>query len=214
MYKNYDINGVVYTDAKECVLYEWKNGISKKLGSMQIYLQNQFKNGGQSTNRLARNRDIQRDHYVTSLAEKTVNTFYDKENSIQKVKNILFCGPAEFKRELAEHSLISSFFTNVHIVTMGEFDQTIIDETLRNIEDPRIRIVSERIRKLVSTADDKLVFGEDIIPHLQMCLIGTLYIHPNSNLLKNTRLSYDPTIIEIEADVLEHFGGAIGVKYY
>jgi len=110
MYKEHDVNGIIYTDGEECVWYELKNNSFKKLMDKDVFLRNQSKKGGQSANRIARNRDIQRDQFIQLMAEQTIKLFYDKMESYQKVVNIVFCGPAEFKGELAANRLITSFF--------------------------------------------------------------------------------------------------------
>jgi peptide subunit release factor 1 (eRF1) len=79
--EDHKINGIVYTDGEICVWYTLINNTLKKVTNDSINLQNQFKNGGQSSNRLARNREIQRDQYLTNLAEKTVSLYYDKNSN-------------------------------------------------------------------------------------------------------------------------------------
>ena len=73
MYEDHEVNGVIYTDGSECIWYQLKGNNFKKMANINIYLQNQFKNGGQSSNRIARNREIQRDQYLLMLAEKTID---------------------------------------------------------------------------------------------------------------------------------------------
>jgi peptide subunit release factor 1 (eRF1) len=216
MYKDHDVNGVIFTDGNICNWYEYKNGSLKKLGSAHIHLQNQFKNGGQSVNRLRRNREIQREQHLTSLSEKTIAFFYDKEKSIQKIKNIMFCGPAEFKIEMAENKLIRSFFENIHIVTMGglDLDIQILNEAIEKIEDPHEKIIVAEIKKLIALADSKLVFGKDIAGMLSLCLIKTLYVHKDSDFLKDIQLDYDVDVIKISSDMINEYGGVIGVKFY
>src|SRR5271156_1777534 len=79
--KEYDINCVIYTDGNECCWYELKNRNFKRVAHRDINLQSQFKGGGQSANRHARNIEIQRDQYILMMAEKTVELFYDKEEN-------------------------------------------------------------------------------------------------------------------------------------
>lgn len=215
MYKNHDVNAVIFTDGNVCVWFEHKNSSIKKLSSVQVYLQNQFKNGGQSQNRLRRNRDIQRAQHITSLSEKTVTLFYDKEKSKQKVKNLIFCGPAEFKIELSEHKLIRGFFENVHIITMGtELDIQILNDAIEKIEDPQDKINIAEIKKLISLADSRLVFGEDIKELISTFQIKTLYIHKDSEFIENIKLDYELNVVKISSSMINEYGGVIGIKFY
>lgn len=215
MYKDHDVNGVIFTDGNICNWFEHKNGNLKKLGSARIHLQNQFKNGGQSVNRLRRNRDIQREQHILSLSEKTVSFFYDKDKSSQRVKNILFCGPAEFKIEMAEYKLIRKFFDNIHIVTMGtDLDIRILNEQIEKIDDPQDKKNVTEIKRLIAVADPKLVFGTDIQNMLLTYQIETLYIHKDSEYLNDKLIDYDLSIIKISSDMINEYGGVIGIKFY
>lgn len=214
MHKDHNVDAVVYTDGNECSWYELKNKDFRKLANKSIYLQNQFKNGGQSSNRLARNREIQRDQYIQMMAEKTVELFYNKTDNCEKISNILFCGPAEFKTELSAHKLITSFFTNIHVVTMAELNHEIILETLSKIEDPADRENVDYIKHMIETADDKLVFGDELMPLIETCQIKTLYIHRDLKLADQIITHYKLTIIKMGSDMINQYGGMIGVKFY
>lgn len=214
MYKDHDVNGVIYTDGNECVWYELKSRDFRKIASKTIYLQNQFKNGGQSTNRLARNREIQRDQYIQMLAEKTVELFYDKKNNYQKVSNLMICGPAEFKVDLSAHRLILSFFKSVHNVTMGTLDQNIILQTIANLSDPVDKKNVDNIRYMITLADEKLVFGDEIKPMIENCELKTLYVHESLDIEKTLLPGYKLEFVKIKSDMINEYGGMIGVKYY
>jgi hypothetical protein len=194
--------------------YELKNKDLIKLSSSTIYLQNQFKNGGQSANRLSRLRDINRDHYITSLSEKTVQIFYDKENNKSKVKHLIFCGPAQFKIEISENKLISSFFNNIHIINMADLDYDLLISTVDNFDDPGEKTIVDRIRQLIDMADEKLTFGNDIIQDLNACLLRTLYVHKDCKVIDNLKISYDVEIIKISSHMINQYGGIIGIKFY
>lgn len=212
MYEDHNINGIIYTDGSECIWYQLKGNNFKKISNITIYLQNQFKNGGQSSNRIARNREIQRDQNLQMLAEKTVDLFYDKTENKQNVCNIIFCGPAEFKVELATHKLINKFFVNVHTVTMGELDMELIGETIKNIKDPADLKNMEIINDMISMGDDRLVFGKDIIPLIEMYQIKTLFIY--SEMKSDIKPEYKLEIIKIRNNDINKYGGMIGIKFY
>lgn len=214
MYIDHDVNGIIYTDGNYCNWYALKNKDLKKISSKTVILQNQFAGGGQSQNRLARLRDIQREQNITALAERTVELFYDKKENCQKMVNIVFCGPAEFKTELSEYKLIKQFFTNVHVVTMADMNYDLLLETIEKFDDPTERMIVDTILYMIETADSKLVFGNDIQPAIESCELKTLYIHKNNDYWGNYEPNYKLEIIKISSDVINTYGGVLGVKFY
>ena len=218
MYNDTDINGVIYTDGNECIWYELKNNNIKKIADKKIYLQNQFKNGGQSSNRIARNRDIQRDQYIQLLAEKSIELFYKKSENIQTVKNIIFCGPAEFKTELANNKIISGFLSNIHIITMGDLNLDLITKFVENISDPQELINIKKINDMINMADNKLVFGTDIIEMINTFQLDILFVHIDmydSDKFNDYKKYNDKlNIIKIKSDMINKYGGMIGIKFY
>jgi peptide subunit release factor 1 (eRF1) len=218
MYNDTDTNGIIYTDGNECIWYELKNNNIKKLADKKIYLQNQFKNGGQSSNRIARNRDIQRDQYIQLLAEKSIELFYNKSENMQTVKNILFCGPAEFKIELANNKNIIGFLSNIHIVTMGDLDLDLINKVINNISDPQELINIKKINDMIAMADNKLVFGSDIIEMVNTFQLDILFVHndmyDSDKINDFKKYNEKLNIIKIKSDMINQYGGMIGVKFY
>lgn len=214
---DHTVDGIVYTDGASCTWYTLVNTDLKKITCDNIHLQNQFKNGGFSSNRLARNRDIQRDHYLTELAEKTVNIYYDKQNNKQKVTNIVFCGPAEFKKELSDHKLINTYFKHVHIITMSELNYQLIIDTITNYDDPTEIDTVEQIRNMIRVADDKLVFGDELSLMIRMRLLSTLYVHHEIQIDKlrtELDIDYDIEIVKIKSNMIKDYGCVIGIKFY
>ncbi len=221
------INGVVYADGKTCVNYELKYGLLNKIMTSSIHLQNQFKNGGQSANRLMRNREIQRDHYITLMAERVIESFYDKNTNMPKVQNIIFCGPAQFKIEISEHKLIKSFFDAqyIHVINMGNMDYNLLMDFVNKIDDPVEKIIITELRELIALADNKLVFGKDIYDCLCNFEIKILYIHKDTantdqsneqiiNIIRDPDISKRVNIINISSHMIMEYGGVIGIKYY
>jgi peptide subunit release factor 1 (eRF1) len=214
MYDVHDTNGIIHTDGNYCTWYTLNNNNFTKIASKSIYLQNQFAGGGQSQNRLMRNRDIQREQNITSLAERTIEIFYYKDNSCQTVVNIIFCGPAEFKTELSEHKLIRQFFNNIHILNMSDINYDMVIDYVKTIIDPNEFEIIKRLRYMISMADAKLVFGLDINTSLELCEIKTLYVHKDHDFLKKYDPAYKLEIIKISSTMINEYGGMIGVKFY
>jgi peptide subunit release factor 1 (eRF1) len=220
MYKEHDSYGIIYTDGKICIYYELKDKYFKKINTIDIYLQNQFRNGGQSSNRLSRNRDINRNHYLTELAEDTIEIFYDKNNNISKVKYLIFCGSAQFKKELSEHKLITGLFTSVYTLNMEELNYDLILKSINDFDSnsPNEKRIVEKIKFMIEMADDKLVFGiDDILEHIRTCEIKTIYISQNlDELIRDieSMRTYEFEIIKLKSNMINDFGGIIGEKFY
>lgn len=229
------IHGVVYTDGKICTNYELKYGFLSKVASSSIHLQNQFKNGGQSANRLMRNRDIQRDHYITKMAERVIESFYDKNINASKVKNLIFCGPAQFKIEISEHKLIKSFFDArfIHVINMGEMDYDLLIDTVNKFDDPEEKNIVSEIRELIAMTDHRLIFGQDIESCINSFEVKILYVHKDIEqyleshpdlesqyqlrvieLIKNPEIKKRINVIKISSHMIMEYGGMIGIKYY
>lgn len=217
MYDNHATNGVIYTDGKSCVYYTLKNGDLSKVSTSSIFLQGQFKNGGQSANRLARIRDNNREFFITQLAEKTVTLFYDRDENRPKVDNIVFCGPAQFKVELSSHRLIKKFFDFIYTLNISDMSNNNykqIQTFISNLDNHEEKKSIGKIKQLIALADDKLIFGDEIIPLLKSCQIETIYIHKSCIDQLYTNLDYEPTIVTVSSDMILEYGGMIGVKWY
>jgi len=222
--EDHDINGIIYTDGETCTWYSLENKYLKKQSVSNIHLQNQFKNGGQSSNRLARNRTIQREAYITKLAEQTVTEYYDKQLNKPKIMNIVFCGPAEFKIELSKHKLISSYFDSntIHVLTMNDINLPMIHNLVESLDDASEIDTINHIRSLISNADDRLVFGMDEIQEMLECrMIGVLYVYHELNLNINININininndYGCQIVRIKSRmIMNDYDGIIGVKFY
>ena len=213
MFQDHDVNGVVYSDGKECIYYEHKNDTLRKIATHTIYLQNQFRKGGQSTNRLARIRDIQREQYVKSLSDRTIDYYYDKSQNKSKINNIIFCGPAEFKTEISQQKELKTYFKNIHVLTMDELNIKLINDLINGLIDPKEEKYVDEIKQMIMLADDRLLFGDEIIDGIKNCIVKRVYIHNDSKLLDNVNLSYDVQIIKIKSNDIKDYG-AIGIKFY
>lgn len=202
---------IIFTDGKTCSWYKTCDIVDAKfihLYSYKILLQNQFKKGGQSTNRLARNRDIQRDHYLTEIAEKTLELFSCKNN-------IIICGPAEFKKELSDHKLIRNNYTNIKVLNMNILNEKmILDEVKTQKIDSDILII-KKIEEMILLCDDKLIFGCEIPEYIYLKQIETLFLDCNIDPeIYINDVGYEIKIIRLNNTFLQNYGGVIGVKFH
>jgi peptide subunit release factor 1 (eRF1) len=218
MYKNDnpDTHGIIYTDGNTCTWYRLIDKNLCKIHTKEVILQNQFSSGGQSQNRLMRRRDIQREYNLSVLAEKTVEIFYDKDTNQSKVLNVIICGPAEFKQELADHKLIRQFFqSRLQVIVMGGMmDYDLLIKFIHQIDDPREHEIVQQIRYMIDTADPRLVFGRDIDESLELCEIKTLYVHVDHDFWNKSKPLYSLDIVKVSSRMIIDFGGMIGCKFY
>jgi hypothetical protein len=227
MYAERDLIGCCYVDGKEA-LYTVYDGLSfTRLGRIEILLQNQFKNGGFSANRLRRLRENQRSHYLDELAEKMVELFYDKPNNKSKISNLIICGPAEFKIEMSENPLVRQFFNNeantncstrMHIITMESMDYDKFKEYADQIPDPTETLILDKIKEMIRTDDHKLLFGNEITTGLLEQSVQTIYcslerFEQLNQIIKDEGIT-EPEMIRIKSSGLDQYGGMIGVKWF
>jgi len=224
MYDNHDNHGIMYTDGEKCVWYKLQNNIFTKMKEIKFKLQNQFKCGGYSANRLARNRDIQRNHYITEISKITIDI-------LKKInpKIMLLCGPGIFKVEVMTHILekgnIWSKNINIKSLTICDDDFgkmcDMIKDTIYNIDNDNHKNDFEKIQDMITMADDRLVFGKDtIMKGLNDQIISTLFLHTDylfdndidiGNLMTKCKKL---TIIRISNMSILDYGGIIGIKYF
>lgn len=220
MYDNHDNHGILYTDGEKCVWFKLQNNIFTKLKDYKFKLQNQFKCGGYSANRLARNRDIQRNHYITEISEMTIDIF----NKINP-KSMIFCGPGNFKIEIMTSQIIQSHYENTKTfiksltICDNEFGKMcdMIRDMINTIDNDNQNTEFEKIQNMINMADDRLVFGEDdIMNGLNSQIISTLYLHTDY-VFDNDKLMIDHkklAIVRISNISILDYGGIIGVKYF
>jgi peptide subunit release factor 1 (eRF1) len=221
MYTDDIVYGIVYTDGKECISYSMNSLRYTIENKTKISLQGQFKKGGQSAQRLERIRDENRGHYLDEIAEKITSLFYSKENSRIKIKYLILVGPGQFKFELSQTSDLKKFFGGIiHILTMDNLDKNKVNnfiEEQNQINEREVKKI-EDLKLLIQKADDKLVFGNEILELLNSKQLGILYIDstlelPNFEGYDLEIVKVSPTLREAEGYLLQ-FGGMVGVKWY
>lgn len=211
--------GVVFIDGKQIVLNEIKTFSENEYTTKCIYkdsmrLQKQFKGGGQSAQRFDRKEQGIRDGFLSKFDDKVWNLFYDKENNKAMIDILIICGCGTLYNELSKEKLISKYFNNITRVMATQYLDlnTINKKYYKDLLDLNNIHVFE-LKELISTANDKLVYGaKDIKQSLQECMIEKL-VTTDKNIGKT--LEYEPEIVVIEhSTFLESYGGTIGIKYY
>lgn len=219
MYDEYENHGVLYTDGEKCVWFKFQNNTCTKMKEIKFKLQNQFKSGGYSANRLARNRDIQRTHHITEIGEKTIEIFM-KINP----KSVIFCGPGSFKIEVMTSKNINSYYEKTQKTILKSL--TLCDDDFNKMCDSIKDMINTidndndefyKIQGMIIMADDRLIFGEDdIINGLHNQIISTVYLHDDYFLdIENLMIECKKVKFKrISNATILDYGGIIGIKYF
>ena len=177
MYNNDIVNGAIFVDGKECSYYTVNGIYVKKIKENSLHLQKKFGRGGSSMERLRRVGELIRNSYVNNIIETIISLFYDKKINKPKVDGIIICGPANLKLEIAKSDVINQYFKQIHILSLQNFDNSVVIDFFKNIENPQYCKNLDMIQNLISLGDDRLVFGDDIYDFDKS--VGTLYIDAN-----------------------------------
>ena len=210
--------GVIFIDGKQIIAHSIKcftedYYTSKCLLKDGIRLQNKFKGGGQSAQRFDRKEQNIRNGFLSKFDDKVWNQFYDKDNNKSCVNMLIICGPGIMYLELLKQPLISKYFGSIaksfatDTLNLDKINSTYIN----NIYDLSNKHIDE-IKKLIDTADDKLVFGKkEIEKCLNDCLISKVITTDKS--FKQNNNSADIILIN-RSNYIDTYGGSVGIKYY
>lgn len=121
--KTNDCYGIVFISGNEYEFFTLTiNGDLKTVKNMKknkIRLQKQFKNGGQSANRLQNIGENIRNGYVKIIAEEMVKTYYDKTNGKPKIESFVVVGPGSMKLDVISDPQIKQYFPNMISATLN-----------------------------------------------------------------------------------------------
>jgi peptide subunit release factor 1 (eRF1) len=215
------VDGAVYVDGSECVQYLVQDGYFKQCDRFDIRLISQFKNGGQSANRLERLVDENRNVFVQKVVSACIQNFYDKQENRPIVSNLIIYGPSRFKDDVFSYkkSKLSKYFKSIELFTTPDSHPT--DEMIGYLEqiiDPVEERVVIELQEQIDTADSRLEFGDSIRSELEGCMLERLLITEDLYEDIVSDLRYEPEIIIIRSDKyrswLQTYGGMIGVRWY
>ena len=217
------VDGTIYVDGSKCVISSVQDDRMNVVETFGIRLISQFKNGGQSANRLERIVDENRNTFVQKVVDTAIGTFYDKKENTSLISNLIIYGPSRFKDDVLTYKKgkLGKYFKTIELITSA--DENDIEEVftyLNQIIDPiEVETVSE-IQELIDLADSKLEFGNTLINELRGCMIAKLVVDEEmyDEILNQIELNYEPEIIIIRSDKycawIQNFGGAIGLRWY
>jgi len=225
MYNDEEQYGMVLISGNICNMYlitiVGQHYDIRRTFSKSVQLQTDFGRGGQSANRIHRIGQQQRDTYVKLMAETMVKKFMKNNNKECIAKHIIIGGPAQMKNKLKEQELVKQYFNNISIVDTPEINDSMVDEVYKQYSDkfnPDNRHIIDQIDKLISLADDKLVFKDEIISNMENCMLEKIFI--DVDILRdmyeeiNKLNTYGCIIEKLNTGYLKQYGGIIGVKWY
>lgn len=232
MYNNSINYGVVLLSGKEyrCYILEitGNNKNFKLVASDTVQLQKHQKKGGQSAPRFEENRQIERNHYTRKVSEAIHDSYMRKNNTLCIIKGLIVGGVGDIKKEIMEQPLFVQYFTKIVLKVVSTDvinDGTMYDvynkclDVLSSFDLGQVSNVMDEIKKLVSKADNKLVFGiKEILVGLEECSIRKIIVSVskvttlredlNNKKFKNVEL------VVIPHGLIEIYGGIVGIKYY
>lgn len=218
------IDGIVYVDGSICQIFFAQDGRAKLIHKIDIRLISQFKNGGQSSNRLERIVDENREMFVEKVVNKTIKTFYDKDHNSTNISNLVIFGPSRFKNDVVNHkkNILSKYFKSVHTLTSSGAELGQVLEYLDTIIDPEEIKTIDELQEYIDLTDERLVFGDDIHTLILEYTVGRLIIaeYTYEKFMEKLGVSLDYgleiTILRSDRahDWIEVYGGAIGIKWY
>lgn len=233
MYKNQDDNvqyGVTLITGDKCkcaIVTINKNKPTeiidyKIIQKSKHQLQKKQKKGGQSAQRFGRIRLEIEDHCIDRISDQLVNSYYHDNNTRCSIIGLILVGSAELKNKVVKTSKFAQYFQNYlcGVVNSGETEITnnLIQETIPLVQDKifmEYNLYLEEIKSAMTNADDKLVFGVDIMKNLYENNLEKLYVGDNENNEEIFANKGSCEIIVLPSALLESIGlNMAGFKYY
>jgi peptide subunit release factor 1 (eRF1) len=220
MYQDYPTFGVVFTDGNLCDMYQVRAARWLKIDDVDVFLQGQFKNGGQSANRLQRKRDILRGWNLTRIAEDLVELFFDRENQAATVKALVLCGPAQFKQQLAAHKLVQSYFREgaVVVYNIASLDKNLLNGLLVELEanDPVAQKSERELEQLIRDCDERLLFGAAEVEQALADSLAKVVFTNDKTKFAGRDFGYrlELVVLPCSSKLMAQYEGLIGLKFY
>lgn len=159
MYKEEHNFGVVFITGKMYELFKVTktgNGFEKrKVAGSTIRLPKKQKKGGQSAQRFCRIRENEEAAYIKKVGEITVETFYDKKQSVVEIQKLFIIGPSSKKTLLFGDSLIKQYFPNIEV--KNSYEEIVFEP---ESEDDKL---IEYIKTMLETSVEQMYFGTEEI---------------------------------------------------
>lgn len=217
------IDGAVYVDGSECIMYRVQDDRMREVEKFDIRLISQFKNGGQSSNRLERLVDENRNVFVQRVVDSCIRIFYDKIDNSSLIANLVIYGPSRFKDDVFAYKKgkLSKYFgsNSIELITTANSNQIEnVQAYLSQVIDPLEEIIISEFQEMIELGDSRLEFGDDIPIQSEACMLERIIVLEEKYDEVSADLKYEPDIVIIRSakyhSWLQSFGSAIGVRWY
>lgn len=195
----------------------------------EVTLQKRQKKGGQSAVRFDRIREEKRLIYIKEMMDAIRSSYMRNNDTECIIKGLIVAGVGDIKKEVMDQDLFKQFFSKKVMRILNT--SVIEDHTVHEVYEKCIDIISNfdmklvnstisKLRDLIASASDLLVFGEtDILAHLEDYKINKLIISDiKSETLKMQLEKYmnncNFEIVIVPDKILETYGSIVGIKYY
>jgi peptide chain release factor subunit 1 len=211
--------GIVLVSGNECIISKVNENNSymdvQIINKVNIHLVNKHNKGGQSSVRFGRIADNIRSKYVNIVSSKIVESYMIDNNTKSLVDKIIIAGPGEFKNDIISTAIFKQYFNNslFDVITCEDINESNI-KTIYNMKKDEIigmsdKDIENKLSQLIETEYDILVFGKDeCMNTINMNMLDTLYTNEN---YKNSNIN---TIIKSNANIIQIYGGWVGIKRF
>jgi peptide subunit release factor 1 (eRF1) len=153
--------------------------------------------------------------YVNIVSFKIVESYMIDNNTKSLVDKIIIAGPGEFKNDIISTAIFKQYFNNslFDVITCEDINESNI-KTIYNMKKDEIigmsdKDIENKLSQLIETEYDILVFGKDeCMNTINMNMLDTLYTNEN---YKNSNIN---TIIKSNANIIQIYGGWVGIKRF
>lgn len=235
LFETYDDYGVIDIQGEDTTYYTLNGDSLKYLTKISVDLPSNHDQGGQSQNRIQRQRKEKIHEYLKKVNElacqKWITPQTDTETEQIKIKGLILSGTANKKDDFLREKLLDPRLEKILLGKVVRPDLDVLnalvnqDQVSKNQE-----IYAMEIEKNLNENPERLVFGREIYPQLKDGMLRLLIVnqtwidhkkkHPNYHLFQEALDSNSATnqvIIPIYDPLqtqLDMYDGAIGVKWY
>jgi len=205
--------GFIFVTGSQTEFYLVCGDNFKLLKRITVDLPNNHCRGGQSQNRIARNRDIAIQTYITKLTEFVTKFYIDQTTNKPGITDLVIVGPGDKKRELKER-LDQRLTPITQLVTCDSNEEPFEILSRTQLASTQIDPLKEWKDHLSRQSGRALYGKRDIEVAIVGGLLKTLYITKTllKGKVKKACESKGITIVEIESG--NDFGDILGISWY
>lgn len=211
--------GIILVNGNECIISKINQNNTytdiKIITKVNINLVNKHNKGGQSSVRFGRIADNIRNKYVNIVSNKIIESYMTDNNTKCIVDKIIIAGSGEFKNDIIMTPIFKQYLSTIlfDVITCEDVTENNIiniyamkKDEIYGVNDKEI---DTKLTQLIETNYDMLVFGKtECFEMIDMNMLDTLYTNED---YKNNIIN---TIIKCDTNMIQTYGGWIGIKRY